>query len=62
MCHQHLSLHISRTFDLEHKDLPPVGNMHLQPQMFKHSVAVQACGSDVLALHALLWRARAGDQ
>lgn len=62
MYHQHLSLHISRTFDLEHKNLPPLGDMHLQAQMLKHCVAVQACGSDVFALHALLWRARAGDQ
>ena len=47
--------------DPEHKDLPPVGNMHSQIRLLIQSVGVQACGSDVLPLHALLWRARAGD-
>ena len=61
MCHHHLSLRISGTFDLDHKDLPPVGNMHSQIQMLIQSVGVQACGSDVLPVHVLLWRARAGD-
>jgi hypothetical protein len=47
--------------DPEHKDLPPVGNMHSQIRLLIQSVGVQACGSDVLPLHVLLWRARAGD-